>query len=256
MAQPRRSAYRWTTLGGHLALDLCNTVSWRLDPLRRTDRLATGADLIDWFTTVTGTGDRTDLQRQSDVDPAALDRALAGVRALREATHRLIEFELNPAEPPATANTAATPPVTTSPPATALPATASPATSTASPAAVSQPWNPENNRTASDITLVSTAWRSALAVATTDPGLPWRWSVEPTVLDRLVPALALAIADLMHQVDPAKLGRCDGDGCGWLFLDTTRNHSRRWCDPLDCGNRARVRNYVERRRSALPRAGA
>ncbi|MGW5559426.1 CGNR zinc finger domain-containing protein [Micromonospora sp. NPDC003944] len=42
----------------------------------------------------------------------------------------------------------------------------------------------------------------------------------------------------------------DGEGCGWLFLDSTRNHSRRWCDPLDCGNRARVRAYVQRHRRA------
>ncbi|MEU7875254.1 CGNR zinc finger domain-containing protein [Dactylosporangium sp. NPDC049140] len=33
------------------------------------------------------------------------------------------------------------------------------------------------------------------------------------------------------------------------FLDTTRNHSRRWCDPDHCGNRARVRAYSRRRRA-------
>lgn len=36
--------------------------------------------------------------------------------------------------------------------------------------------------------------------------------------------------------------------CRWLFLDTTRNHSRRWCDPGDCGNRARQRRHYQRRR--------
>ena len=35
--------------------------------------------------------------------------------------------------------------------------------------------------------------------------------------------------------------------CRWLFLDTTRNHSRRWCDPRDCGNRARQRRHYQRR---------
>lgn len=43
---------------------------------------------------------------------------------------------------------------------------------------------------------------------------------------------------------------CPGHECGWLFLDTTRNHSRRWCDSADCGNKARVRAYAQRKREA------
>ncbi|MBU2667134.1 CGNR zinc finger domain-containing protein [Actinoplanes bogorensis] len=65
--------------------------------------------------------------------------------------------------------------------------------------------------------------------------------------------LALAVADLLDR-DRPELRRCDGDGCGWLFLDTTRNHSRRWCDPADCGNRARVRAYTRRQQAARPAA--
>ena len=34
--------------------------------------------------------------------------------------------------------------------------------------------------------------------------------------------------------------------CRWLFLDTTRNRSRRWCDPADCGNRTRQRRHYLR----------
>ena len=41
---------------------------------------------------------------------------------------------------------------------------------------------------------------------------------------------------------------CDGDTCGWLFLDTTRNHSRRWCDMRGCGNRAKVRRHRQKQR--------
>ncbi len=43
---------------------------------------------------------------------------------------------------------------------------------------------------------------------------------------------------------------CPGHECGWLFLDTTKNHSRRWCDSGDCGNRTRVRAYSRRKRKA------
>jgi predicted RNA-binding Zn ribbon-like protein len=50
-----------------------------------------------------------------------------------------------------------------------------------------------------------------------------------------------------------KLGRvklCAGEGCGWLFLDESRNGSRRWCDSRDCGNRERVRRHLARKRAS------
>jgi predicted RNA-binding Zn ribbon-like protein len=44
-----------------------------------------------------------------------------------------------------------------------------------------------------------------------------------------------------------RVGQCaDVDGCGWLFVDTSKNHSRRWCDINDCGNRAKQRRYQKR----------
>jgi predicted RNA-binding Zn ribbon-like protein len=42
---------------------------------------------------------------------------------------------------------------------------------------------------------------------------------------------------------------CAGQGCGWLFLDGTRNASRRWCSADDCGRRERVRRHRARRAS-------
>lgn len=43
----------------------------------------------------------------------------------------------------------------------------------------------------------------------------------------------------------ARVSACDE--CRWVYLDTTRNRSRRWCDPRDCGNRARQRRHYHRR---------
>lgn len=65
----------------------------------------------------------------------------------------------------------------------------------------------------------------------------------------LTGALALDAARLL--TDPALLSlirTCPG--CRWLFLDTTRNHRRSWCDPADCGNRARQRRHYERTRTS------
>lgn len=47
------------------------------------------------------------------------------------------------------------------------------------------------------------------------------------------------------------LKRCANDQCGWLFLDRSRNHARRWCDMRVCGNNEKARRFY-RRRAARP----
>jgi predicted RNA-binding Zn ribbon-like protein len=46
-----------------------------------------------------------------------------------------------------------------------------------------------------------------------------------------------------------RLKQCPGPQCGWVFLDESRNRSRRWCDPKLCGNRERVKSHYRRRRA-------
>jgi predicted RNA-binding Zn ribbon-like protein len=43
---------------------------------------------------------------------------------------------------------------------------------------------------------------------------------------------------------------CRGDDCRWVFVDGSRNTSRRWCDMANCGNRAKVATFRDRHRSA------
>ena len=45
------------------------------------------------------------------------------------------------------------------------------------------------------------------------------------------------------------LRRYHADGCLCLFIDKSRNRSRRWCDMADCGNQAKVRRFRERARA-------
>lgn len=61
--------------------------------------------------------------------------------------------------------------------------------------------------------------------------------------------LAEAMTLLLLSADWRRVRECPGDGCGWFFLDQTKNGNRRWCDSADCGNRARVRAYAQRRRA-------
>jgi hypothetical protein len=87
-----------------------------------------------------------------------------------------------------------------------------------------------------------------------------------TAVEHLIPdRLALAAVDLLCSTDLTHLRACppqDG-GCGWLFLDHSRNTSRRWCTMSDCGARAKARRLTQRRRArragaptATPEAGA
>jgi predicted RNA-binding Zn ribbon-like protein len=53
--------------------------------------------------------------------------------------------------------------------------------------------------------------------------------------------------DLLVDGSSARVGMCEDDrGCGFLFLDTSRNHSRRWCSMESCGNRAKALRHYSR----------
>ena len=71
----------------------------------------------------------------------------------------------------------------------------------------------------------------------------WHWAVNGA-LDYPLGPLARSAADLLTAEHFAgRLRQCCGDTCGWLFLDASKNRSRRWCDMRDCGNRAKVRRH-------------
>jgi predicted RNA-binding Zn ribbon-like protein len=65
----------------------------------------------------------------------------------------------------------------------------------------------------------------------------------------LISSLAANAGDLLLGMDPARVKVCAGHECGFLYADTSRNRSRRWCDMADCGNRAKVRRFRARSRA-------
>jgi predicted RNA-binding Zn ribbon-like protein len=66
--------------------------------------------------------------------------------------------------------------------------------------------------------------------------------------DRVLWPLAHAAVELLRHGPLDRLKVCAD--CRWLFLDTTRNHSRRWCTMSECGGRAKMRRYRARRATA------
>ena len=58
----------------------------------------------------------------------------------------------------------------------------------------------------------------------------------------LAPVLWSA-ADLMTQRARHRIRQCANATCLWLFIDESKNGTRRWCDMTSCGNRAKARRH-------------
>ena len=76
-------------------------------------------------------------------------------------------------------------------------------------------------------------------------GFAWSWE-ESDALDQMIWPIARSAADLLTSHELERVKTCGSDDCGWLFVDASRNGSRRWCDMSDCGNRAKARRHYHR----------
>ncbi|MBD0328163.1 MAG: ABATE domain-containing protein [Pyrinomonadaceae bacterium] len=104
-----------------------------------------------------------------------------------------------------------------------------------------------------DLALLNAELSNALArseITVTEAGFTWDWSDQRNRLDRVLWPIVRSAADLLTSGDLDRVRECAGDACGWLFVDTSKNHSRRWCDMSDCGNRAKARRHYARARAA------
>jgi predicted RNA-binding Zn ribbon-like protein len=67
-------------------------------------------------------------------------------------------------------------------------------------------------------------------------------------LDGMLAPIAWSAAELLRDPASARIKECAGETCGWLFLDTSKNRSRRWCEMRDCGNRAKAQRHYQKLR--------
>jgi predicted RNA-binding Zn ribbon-like protein len=77
--------------------------------------------------------------------------------------------------------------------------------------------------------------------------LAWHWGHHENDPDLPGWILALSVLDLLLSPDMARVHSCAVDTCRWLFLDTSKNHKRRWCNMKVCGNRMKARRFQARR---------
>lgn len=107
---------------------------------------------------------------------------------------------------------------------------------------------------ASDLQTVNKAIGKAMTRAGLSPGasggFEWGWPDAPFGVDRVAWWVARSAAELLTSRELTGVRECAGYDCGRLFMDGTKNRSRRWCDMASCGNRAKGRRHYERRKAA------
>lgn len=81
----------------------------------------------------------------------------------------------------------------------------------------------------------------------------WAWSVRRSIASAILGPITLSALTLLMEKDLSRTKRCEGHECGWLFFDTTKNKTRRWCEMRVCGNRAKVRALRQRQRDVAAR---
>jgi len=105
-----------------------------------------------------------------------------------------------------------------------------------------------------DLDILNTELSEAMArvriIPTTD-GYALTYPEKRGALDRALWPIARSATDLLTSGKLTRIRKCAAKGCAWLFLDMSRNRSRRWCDMKDCGNRIKARRHYERKRASF-----
>ena len=80
-----------------------------------------------------------------------------------------------------------------------------------------------------------------------DSKFVWTWRASQDEPELPVWILALQTSALLTSDALRLLRICHAETCRWLFLDTSKNRTRRWCDMKVCGNRMKARRFQARR---------
>jgi predicted RNA-binding Zn ribbon-like protein len=203
-------------IGGQPALDLINTVEPRepVPDAEPHDHLLGSSDLLRWAVRAGLVADEeaTLVAEAWARDRGSADTALAGTKQIREAVYAALLAVMAFAAPDAPT-------------------------------------------TRSALEQLHLRWTAAMVRSTlilAGDGTPARLAVG-TAPALLVPDRAAhAAVELLRTADPARVRACPigGGGCGWVFLDRSRNGSRRWCQMADCGTQVKARRLTARRRAA------
>jgi predicted RNA-binding Zn ribbon-like protein len=208
-AQGRPGEYQFELSGGRACLDFANTVSGDRGGTSR-ERLDGYAALLAW-SRQSGAIDPSHARRlaaEARRRPADADAVFRGALALREALYRVFTAIAERRDAPA-----------------------------------------------DDVAAVSESVGRALShrrLARSGDGFALAWDDPPSALEAPLWRVASSAAELLTSPpDLARVRVCglhETHECGWVFMDTTRGRTRRWCSMKDCGNRAKARRHYARAR--------
>ena len=94
----------------------------------------------------------------------------------------------------------------------------------------------------SDLEHLDAVWRDGQGhtrLVHSGDGFSLGWDDEPS-LECLLRSVAASAIGLLVSPQVVRIRSCAGEHCDWLFVDTSRNHLRRWCSMDECGNRAKM----------------
>jgi predicted RNA-binding Zn ribbon-like protein len=94
------------------------------------------------------------------------------------------------------------------------------------------------------------AMRSGERLVARPEGLRWEHDDAQVRLDSVLRPICRGVEGLLTSGNLSRVRACAGEGCGWLFLDRSKNRSRQWCTMEDCGNASKVRRFRERLRKS------
>ena len=89
------------------------------------------------------------------------------------------------------------------------------------------------------------------AGTTTNEPFAWRFDFLPIGFDDPLWPIARSAADLLSSHQLSNVHMCASKTCQWFFLDTSKNHRRRWCDMTKCGNREKFRAFYSRSKKTV-----
>jgi predicted RNA-binding Zn ribbon-like protein len=82
-------------------------------------------------------------------------------------------------------------------------------------------------------------------LATSTAGLIYHWTFDggDAPFDRIIWTVLQSATELLTSGDLRHVHQCAMETCGWLFLDVSKNKTRRWCAMKLCGNKTKVRQH-------------
>ena len=104
---------------------------------------------------------------------------------------------------------------------------------------------------AADLNALNTAVREVygqLQVISNEDDFELTWPIEPYELDQTLRPIVRSAAELLTSSERNRVRKCAGENCDWLFLDLSKNRSRRWCSMGVCGSRMKARRYYRRQK--------